>query len=256
MNEIIKEQLNKIEKEHQVNILYACEAGSRSWGGASADSDFDIRFIYMHKKEWYLTLDKNKDSMEMPLEINIDCSGWELTKALRLFRKSNPSIFEWLQSNTIYIQSDYFIKKLHEINQIAFNPRACFYYYLNTAKKNFQNSLQKDKFTLKKYFYVLRPIFACCWIKKYQTMPPNDFAFLMDELLSAGRLKSEIGQLLQEKRSGDGGKLLSKIPIIHDYIERELEELENVLPIIQGGQVNERELTLFLDDLFRELLIP
>ena len=50
----IQKALNDIEQKHRVRILLAVESGSRSWGFASPDSDYDVRFIYMHKPEEYL----------------------------------------------------------------------------------------------------------------------------------------------------------------------------------------------------------
>ncbi|RJQ26922.1 MAG: hypothetical protein C4589_09150 [Peptococcaceae bacterium] len=43
---IIRERLKLIEKKHGVKIIYTVESGSRAWGSASKDSDYDIRFIY------------------------------------------------------------------------------------------------------------------------------------------------------------------------------------------------------------------
>ncbi len=54
MRSKIVKKLYDIEKEHDVKILYAVESGSRAWGFESTDSDYDIRFIYAHPKNWYL----------------------------------------------------------------------------------------------------------------------------------------------------------------------------------------------------------
>ncbi len=104
MENKIKIQLKKIEREHKVKILYAIESGSRVWGFASQDSDFDVRFIYVHHKDWYLSIESKRDVIEMPLEGDLDINGWDLTKALGLFRKSNPPLYEWLQSPIVYLK--------------------------------------------------------------------------------------------------------------------------------------------------------
>lgn len=49
----ILRRLNNVEAEHGVRILFAIESGSRAWGFASENSDYDIRFIYMREPEWY-----------------------------------------------------------------------------------------------------------------------------------------------------------------------------------------------------------
>ena len=45
--QLIKEKLSQIEERENIRILYACESGSRAWGFASPDSDYDVRFIYV-----------------------------------------------------------------------------------------------------------------------------------------------------------------------------------------------------------------
>ena len=96
----IDEELEAIESQNNVKILYACESGSRAWGFPSKDSDYDIRFIYIHRTEWYLRVDNSRlrDVIEKPIDDELDVSGWELRKALILFKKSNPAFIEWLNS--------------------------------------------------------------------------------------------------------------------------------------------------------------
>src|SRR3954464_10534874 len=102
MREQIEEALGAIERECGVRILYACESGSRAWGFPSPDSDYDVRIIYIHPPDWYLSIDDKKDTLELPINDELDISGWELRKALRMMRKSNAVIYEWLQSPIVY----------------------------------------------------------------------------------------------------------------------------------------------------------
>ena len=102
-NEISKE-LNRIEEDYDVKILFACESGSRAWGFPSKDSDYDVRFVYCHQKDWYLNLEKQRDVIEKPIHDLLDISGWDLDKTLRLLRKSNPNILEWATSPIIYFK--------------------------------------------------------------------------------------------------------------------------------------------------------
>lgn len=92
MKAIIQKRLLEIEEKYKVKILYAVESGSRAWGFPSKDSDYDVRFIYIHQPEWYLAIDpqgigSKRDVIEEPINDLLDISGWEITKALRLFRK-------------------------------------------------------------------------------------------------------------------------------------------------------------------------
>jgi len=52
MRERVRQQLHEIEQRFNVTVLYACESGSRGWGFASPDSDYDVRFLYVHKPDW------------------------------------------------------------------------------------------------------------------------------------------------------------------------------------------------------------
>ena len=64
------------------------------------------RQIYLcPSKDWYLSIDAKRDVIELPIDDSLDISGWELTKALRLFRKSNPPLLEWLSSGTVYYEA-------------------------------------------------------------------------------------------------------------------------------------------------------
>jgi predicted nucleotidyltransferase len=89
-------QLQEIEASENVRIVYACESGSRAWGFPSADSDFDVRFLYVHTAEWYLSIHEKRDVIEHPVDDGLDISGWDLKKALLLFRKSNPPFWSGL----------------------------------------------------------------------------------------------------------------------------------------------------------------
>ncbi|HTY22758.1 MAG TPA: nucleotidyltransferase domain-containing protein, partial [Desulfomonilaceae bacterium] len=96
MEESVRNHLGKIEADENIRVVYACESGSRAWGFPSVDSDYDVRFIYIRPVEWYLSIDEKRDVIERPIDAGLDISGWDLRKALQLFRKSNPPLLEWL----------------------------------------------------------------------------------------------------------------------------------------------------------------
>ena len=80
----IAKKLEKIEKANNVSIFYACESGSRAWGFESKDSDYDVRFLYLHESDWYLSVEERRDVIECPAEGELDINGWDLKKALKL----------------------------------------------------------------------------------------------------------------------------------------------------------------------------
>lgn len=102
MRDRILHQLQQLEKTEGITILHAVESGSRAWGFPSPDSDYDVRFIYVRSCEAYLRLEKRRDVLELPIDEELDISGWDLDKALRLLHGSNPTLFEWCQSPIVY----------------------------------------------------------------------------------------------------------------------------------------------------------
>ena len=118
-----------MEQAYNIRILYACESGSRAWGFASTDSDYDVRFIYVKPKLHYLSINDPTDIIELPVNDLLDVGGWELRKSLRLFRKSNATLYEWLQSPVIYGQNNEFISELRIMMPKYFSFRAGVLHY-------------------------------------------------------------------------------------------------------------------------------
>ena len=106
MRKLILEKLQEIEERENIKILHCVESGSRAWGFASPDSDYDVRFIYVRPKEFYLRLDKTRDVIEWQLDDTLDINGWDIDKTLTLLHTSNPSLFEWNSSPIVYKTTD------------------------------------------------------------------------------------------------------------------------------------------------------
>lgn len=223
----IKERLLEVEKEHKVKILYAVESGSRSWGIESTNSDYDVRFIYVHDKNWYLNILPKKDVIEYPIVDEFDYAGWDLRKTLFLANKSNPVLFEWLKSPIIYYKDNYFYDVMEQLSQEYFSPISSVYHYLHMARGNYRQFLQTDKVKIKKYFYVLRPLMACMWIEKYKESPPVEFEKLLTQITEK-ELLDEITDLLKKKKSGIELGLEPRRDRINDFIEKILQHFEDV----------------------------
>lgn len=114
MFEAIVRELDLIEQAEHVRILHCVESGSRAWGFASPDSDYDVRFIYVRDEDFYLKLEETRDVIEWKLDDILDINGWDLKKALRLLRQSNPTLFEWNSSPLVYRTTDDW-KKISEV---------------------------------------------------------------------------------------------------------------------------------------------
>lgn len=251
MEELIKAELKRIEAEKEIRILYAVESGSRAWGFASKDSDWDVRFVYIHKPEWYLSIDDKKDSLELMLPNDLDFAGWELRKTLKLLRKSNPPLLEWLRSPLVYLEQFSTIESMRKLSDQYFNPRSCTYHYLHMAEGNYKEYLRSEQVRVKKYFYVLRPILACMWIESNQSMVPMEFEELLDSQIEKGDLKREILTLLKRKKSGDELDLEKRIDVINEFLET---EITHFIEAVKGYDNNERPESDKLDKLFRSAL--
>jgi len=224
MRNTILSKLNEIEERENIRILHCIESGSRAWGFASPDSDYDVRFIYVRPKEFYLRLDKTRDVIEWQLDDMLDINGWDVQKALTLLHNSNPTLFEWNSSPIVYRTTDDWQKIAAVINRY-FVAKSGLYHYLSTAKSNYREYLKGETVRLKKYFYVLRPLLACKWILAEGTPPPMLFTALMDKYLDE-ELKPDVERLLELKIStpeiGEG----KRFDRVNDYLDRNIEEIE------------------------------
>jgi uncharacterized protein len=252
MNERIQNELLNIEKEEQVRIIYACESGSRAWGFPSRDSDYDVRFLYVRPIEDYLMITEKRDVIERPINDRLDINGWDLKKALRLFRKSNPPLLEWLQSPIRYLEETTVAERIRSFSPLTYSPKSCMSHYLHMAKGNYREYLQQEQVRIKKYFYVLRPVLACGWIGNSGGMPPVEFKVLAKNLLPEGsELKSLVFRLLERKKAGEELDYEPKLRVINDYLEERIAYYEQALqgvPQAAGGQDR------LLDELFRRSL--
>ncbi|HEY5993273.1 MAG TPA: nucleotidyltransferase domain-containing protein [Gallionellaceae bacterium] len=222
----IIQALDEIEAQHQVKVLFACESGSRGWGFASPDSDYDVRFIYVHKLPWYLTVHAPRDVVELPISDELDVNGWELRKALQLLRKSNPTLLEWLDSPVVYRADAAFAARMQGFVPEFFSSQGVRHHYLSMARKNFRSYLQGETVRLKKYLYVLRPLLAARWIDSGRGMPPMRFAELAEATVESTALAEEINRLLAIKMGAGEAEYSPRWNAIHAFIESELARSE------------------------------
>ena len=244
MRERVLEELARLERERNVTVLYACESGSRAWGFASTDSDYDVRFVYVEKPEWFVQVDTARDVIERPLDDELDISGWELRKTLGLLRNSNPTLLEWLDSPLVYRRESAATQRLQALAEAFYNPQAVRYHYLSMARKNFRGYLQGESVRLKKYFYVLRPLLAVRWIDQGRGRPPMTFADLLSTV-DDPLLLAEVAELLVLKRNADEAAYGPRRPALHAFIATEL--AREAPPLARN-----REDTALLDHYLRE----
>ncbi len=215
----IKSLLKDIEHKNNVEILYACETGSRAWGFASPDSDYDIRFIYKHKTDWYLSLAERKDFINVAIKDDLDITGWDLRKSLHLLKKSNAPLIERFQSPIRYYAADNFKDDFKKLIEEYYSPIAVFYHHYSLAKKFREDIIDKDEIKLKSYFYLVRSLLSCNWIIKNSDVVPMDIESLLlltsvsnqEILMDLIKLKATVGEKYLHKTDKNIIKIVTEL---------------------------------------------
>ncbi|HAY4007445.1 TPA: nucleotidyltransferase domain-containing protein [Escherichia coli] len=212
MRERVSQQLKEIERRYDVKVLYACESGSRGWGFASPDSDYDVRFLYVHPLEWYLRVESPRDVIELPIDDELDVSGWEWRKALGLLKGANPTLIEWLDSPVIYQQDEETITAFKAMVPMWFSP--------------------------------LR---AVRWVEAGKGVPPMRFAELLAGSELDAPLRAEIDELLERKQRAGEAEYGPRRPLLHAFIRAELArgEIPPLLPDSREGDVKELDSLMY-----------
>ena len=224
MKNTIISKLAEIESREGFEILYACESGSRAWGIASMDSDYDVRFVYLRKEEQYLHLKALRDVCEAELNELYDINGWDLKKFLALLLKSNPAIFEWANSPIIYKTSAKW-GKIAEILPDFLDSKKLLFHYYGMAKSHFMKYLLGDEVIYKKYFYVLRPLLACRWLLAKSRAVPMDFGELCAAFLPT-YMWDVADELLAIKQNSAESQSGVRIKKLDDFLVSEFEQIK------------------------------
>ena len=213
-------RLDEIERDHGVRILFAIESGSRAWGFPSADSDYDVRFLYVRPVEHYLRLDPPRDVIETPIDGLWDVNGWDLRKALNLMRKGNAVIVEWLRSPLIYREVGETANVLRDLADQHVDVEHAVRHYHGLMGSQYRRDIAgRQTVRLKKYFYSVRAAAALEWVRLHASVPPMALPDLLDGGCVPPHVRAVLDPMLtakiQSKELGEG----PRIPILDEYIE-------------------------------------
>ena len=251
MTETILQKLLELEQLENIKILYACESGSRAWGFASPDSDFDVRFIYARPVNDYLGISELPDNVGLPVNEVLDIGGWDIKKALKLFLKSNSTLYEWLQSPIVYRGESAFADDLRKLMPEHFCLRSGANHYLSMAHNTLRDDLQSEQVKLKRYFYALRPALACLWIVEKQTVPPMEFEQLR-VMISDTKVQDAIDELLERKKHADEKALIAPVPLLNQWLSDTLDWCKERIPMLPSEKKQPDE----LNNIFRKYIQP
>ncbi len=253
---LIAQRLETVEQQENVRIILACESGSRAWGFPSQDSDYDVRFIYVHPKQWYLSIDASttRDVIERPIEQDIDLAGWDLPKALRLLRKSNPPLLEWLASPIVYRCNETLAGPLRALAFQHFQPATLRQHYFHMAEGNYREYLLGELVPAKKYFYVLRAAMAALWVLQDRGPVPMEFDHLVAAIVTDAAVLAEIQSLLERKRAGIELAPQPSIQILNAFIEDAFQQVRAAPLPPRPTDAQAEEFTNTLNAYYRSVL--
>lgn len=240
--------LDNLEQIHGIHVLWACESGSRAWNFASPDSDWDVRLIYVHPRDWYLSVHEGRDVVELPIDEGLDLNGWDLRKSLRLLDKANAALQEWLVSPIVYRATEP-AGWLRALAAEDFQPLSACHHYAALARRGLGAIDAAGVVRLKRYCYALRAVLCCQWVVEHQTQPPLPIDALLADLLPEGDTRTAVDQLLVNKRAGGEGNISPRLPALDSYLHATLAHLEPRFPRNPPKLPRER-----LDGLFRAVL--
>lgn len=193
--------LHHVEHTHGVRILHACESGSRAWGFASQDSDWDVRAFFVRPQREYLRVREPEDHIHVDLPGDLDVTAWDRRKALNHAGKSSASVLEWLHSPIIYRDVNGFGEEMRTLTALCFRVRPMVHHYLGLAHQLHAKAGDGVELNGKKMLYVLRATLAARWVLTFRKAPPVEFAKLLPQLDNAD-LRTEVDKLVRLKLSG------------------------------------------------------
>jgi len=258
VKELIQQKLKSLEKQYNVKIILGVESGSRAWGFPSANSDYDVRFIYVRRKEDYLSIKQQRDVIEIDildsdeLDAPLDLNGWDIRKALQLAMRSNAALIEWLQSPIRYLANDVVVEGLEKIVNKAVYIDCLKVHYFKLASNIWKQIKKNDtEVKLKLYCYVLRPILALKWLKHFGAISPMDIHSLFQKLDSYidKELKREVAELIVLKESVKEKDMISRSQKIDSFIELSLLE-----PVNEFKWLADDKIASQADMFFRDLI--
>ena len=251
--------LDGVEGRYGVRVLLAVESGSRAWGFASPDSDFDVRFVYQEPLDRMVRLFPGRDVIEEMTPyapdgagVPIDLVGWSLPKTLRLAAASNPQLCEWAAGTITYRADPGFLDLLRGLT-VQVSPRVLAHHYRGLAKKTVCDYLAgPGEPRGKKYLYAVRSLLAANWMLDHPTpgsAPPVRFDRLRAENRVSAPVASSIDALLEWKTALGEAEAHRRFPVLDRWIGSELIRLEQEIPRLPDPEVDRGRAERALDAL-------
>ncbi len=249
VRESVLQLLTRIERQRRLRVLFACESGSRAWGFASSDSDYDVRFIYAYRPAEYVGLKAPVGAFDQQEPGDIDLGGWDIRKTAELMRRSNPPLMEWLASPIIYRAESAPLASLRQLARWYFDPLKAAHHYLSMARNVWKGHLESEPQPVrKKYLYALRPLACIRYIALHRAQPPTAFAQVLAAIDWPREVMDAVHALVRDKRAGvELGRGHPDV-ILNRYISRWLNEGDAVAAALPTNDRDNEALDRFVAD--------
>jgi predicted nucleotidyltransferase len=236
----IRTKLEELCDREGVKSIFAVESGSRAWGFASPDSDYDVRFVYIRPTKDYLLLDRPRDVIEhMDQRGMLDLVGWDLVKALKLLGNSNPSIIEWLETEQAYQADDESVAILRDVARQSVSSKALVFHYISVAQDHMKKYVRNQKEVApKKYLYAFRGVLSADYVLRNSRPAPILFQALRDEselMREQPKIATLLDKLIELKGETAEKKKLPIIPALDEFVE---EQADRLLRLAQTSQAS------------------
>lgn len=228
----IIDAVKRLAANYDVKIIHCVEAGSRSWGIQSSDSDFDVRFIFAHndvRKYVGMTL-----AMEEIVEKSddLDIHGYDIKAVYKFIANGEVNVYEWLSSDIVYMTSYEDMWVIEEIAHKYFDVGTICRCYYGFAKRIYINDLKwVDNVKVKKYLYALRAILCSRYVIANKEPVPLRFDKLVEYM--SYDYQDELEKLLTIKTDMLENYQASRSYVLEEKMLDELSRLEELMRPIQ-----------------------
>lgn len=186
------EQIKLLFRDIDEIPLFYIESGSRLWGIASPDSDYDVRGFHLQAKQQYFDYKKHRDIIEV-MDGDFDFVSYDIDKMFGLLVKSNPTVFEWIRANIVYFNELPDWTTFQQNIIINFDFKALFHHYISLAKGNINLMETGKKFTYKTAFYCIRGLLSADLATR-KVIP----ALLIDDLFNQFDKQNEVLKIAKD----------------------------------------------------------
>ena len=225
-------KLRQIEVNYGIKIIHGVEAGSRSWGIQSPDSDYDVRFIYVQQDlRKYIGVSAITEEITEQ-DGNLDIKGYDIRKAYQLIASGEVNVYEWLSSEIVYISRYEDLWVIEDVAKHYFDVGTIIRKYYGMAKVIYTKDLKwVDNVKVKKYLYAVRAILCSLYVMANKEPVPLRLDKLVEYM--SYNYQDELEELLTLKTDQIDNYTTTRSQSLEDKIMDELSRLEEMMRPIQ-----------------------